>query len=83
MDKMGKPVYGITENGMFGVRIVAGIITGVRFTEEEPVYEISFGKNKWWTSEIAEHFWELEEYFMLADLDRVKETHGLKIKYNK
>lgn len=48
----------------------------------KPVYEISFGKNKWWTSEIAEHFWELEEYFMLADLDRVKETHGLKIKYN-
>lgn len=47
MENIGTPKYGIIENGIFGTRIISGIVTGVRFTEDKPVYEISFGKDKW------------------------------------
>ena len=34
MENIGKPRYGIIENGIFGTRIVAGIVTGKRYTED-------------------------------------------------
>lgn len=87
--KMKKPtslyntaVFGIVDSGTFGFRIVSGIVTGVRFTEEKPVYTIEFGKNRWETSLVATSNEELLELFELPDLNRVKETHGLKIKYD-
>jgi hypothetical protein len=80
---IGQPRYGIIDNGMWGARIVAGLVTGKRYTENEPVYEISFGKNTWWTSEIFEDPADVAKFFKLAPLDRVKETHGLKIKFDK
>lgn len=79
---IGKPKYGILENNTFGTRIVSGIVTGVSYTEEKPVYELSFGKNKWKTSEITDNIEDVFKTLKLAKLDRVKETHGLKIKYN-
>lgn len=82
MENIGKPKYGILENGTFGNRIVSGIVTGIKFTESNPIYEISFGKDKWWTSEISDNTDELFKLLKLAPLERVKETHGLKIKYN-
>lgn len=81
-NKLGQPLYGMIENGLFGTKIVSGILTGVRFTEDKPVYEISFGLNKWWCSEIAYTIPDLLKPLKLADLNRIKETHGLKIKYN-
>lgn len=78
---MSQPRYGIIENGIFGTRIIAGIVTGIRYTEDKPVYELSFGKDKWWTSQIAENKDDLFKELNLASLERVKETHGLKIKY--
>ena len=54
MNNIGKPKYGIINNGVFGVNIVSGIVTGIRYTEGKPLYEISFGKNKWWTDELCE-----------------------------
>ncbi len=82
MENIGKPKYGIIENGIFGTRIISGIVTGVRFTEEKPVYEISFGKDKWWTSEITDNIDDIFKALKLASIERIKETHGLKIKYN-
>lgn len=81
MENIGKPKYGIIENGIFGTRIVAGVVTGVRFTEDKPVYELSFGKDKWWTTEIADDIEGVFNALKLTSLDRVKETHGLKINY--
>lgn len=81
-ENMSKARYGIIENGIFGTRIVSGIVTGIRYTEDKPVYELSFGKDKWWTSQIAENTDELFKQLNLAPLERVQETHGLKIKYN-
>lgn len=83
MENIGKARYGLVENTMFGIRIVAGIVTGIRYTEDKPVYEISFGKSRWWTSEISDSKEALAELLNIASLDRVKETHGLKIKYEK
>ena len=82
MEKIGKPMYGIIDNGLWGAKIISGIVTGKRFTEDKPVYEISFGKNSWWTSEITDNPEDILKSLKLADLDRIKETHGLKIKFD-
>jgi hypothetical protein len=81
MNNIGKPIYGIIENGAFGIRIISGIVTGIRFTDDKPIYEISFGKDKWWTAEITNNAEDVFKALKLASLDRVKETHGLTIKY--
>ncbi len=82
MEHIGKARYGIINSGLFGVTIASGIVTGVRFTEDKPVYEISFGKDKWQTSEITDSKEDIFKLLNLASLDRIKETHGLKIKYS-
>jgi len=81
MKNIGQPRYGLIDSGLFGVKIVSGIVTGIKYTEDKPVYEISFGNNKWWTSEITNNVEEIGKMFNLASLERIKETHGLKIKY--
>ncbi len=83
MENIGKPTYGVIENGIFGTRIISGMVTGIRYTDDKPVYEISFGKDKWWSSEIANNIEDLFKLLNLAPLERIKETHGLKIKYYK
>lgn len=80
-DNINKPVYGIIDPGTFGFRVISGIVTGVRFTETDPVYTIQFDKNRWETSKIAHTKEELIDLFKLPSLERVKETHGLIIKY--
>jgi len=83
MKNINTAKYGIIENGIFGTRIVSGIITGVRYTETKPVYEISFGKDKWETSEITDNIEDIFKALKLTTLARVRETHGLKIKFDK
>ena len=83
IENIKKPVYGIIDSGTFGFRVISGIVTGVRFTEEEPVYTIQFGKDRWETKLIAHSQEELSGLFKLPTLARVKETHGLTIKYGK
>lgn len=80
-DKYGLPFYGIVDNGLFGFKVVSGIITGIKYTEDKPLYSLQFGKDQWWTSKIAESKEELINLFELPTLERIKETHGLKIKY--
>ncbi len=83
MENIGKPKYGIIDSGLFGVRIISGIVTGIRYTNDKPIYEISFGQNKWWTPEIVESLEEIIKILKLTSLDRIKESHGLQIKYEK
>lgn len=81
MKNIGKPKYGVIQNGVFGTRIVTGIVTGIRFTEDKPVYELSFGKDKWWTSDVTDSKEDLFKLLKLTSLNRVVETNTLKIKY--
>lgn len=81
MNNIGKPKYGVIQNGVFGTRIVTGIVTGIRFTEDKPVYELSFGKDKWWTSDVTDNKEDLFKLLKLTSLNRVIETNTLKIKY--
>lgn len=81
MKNIGKPKYGVIQNGVFGTRIVTGIVTGIRFTEDKPVYELSFGKDKWWTSDVTDSKEDLFKLLKLTSLNRVIETNTLKIKY--
>lgn len=80
---MNLPMYGVIKNGIFGYQIVSGIITGIRYTEEDPVYEISYGSNKWWVSKIADNKEDLFELLNIASLSKIKATHGLKIKFER
>ncbi len=45
------------------------------------MYELSFGKNSWWSSQITDKVEELGSMFNLVSLERVSETHGLNIKF--
>lgn len=81
MKNIGKPKYGIIENGIFGTRIVSGIVTGIKYTENKPIYNISFGKDSWWTSEITDDIEDIFKRLNLVSLERISETHGLLIKY--
>lgn len=80
---INKPKYGIIQNGVFSTRVIAGIVTGVRYTESEPLYEISFGNDKWWTSVVVDTVDEVMKHLNLPDLEKVKQSHNLKIKFVK
>lgn len=82
MENIGKPKYGLLDSGIFGLRIVAGIVTGIQYTEDKPLYQIRFGKDCWWSSKIADSPEELIKFFELASLERIEKTHELKIKFN-
>ena len=82
-ENIGKAMYGVISNGVFAVRIISGIVTGVRYTEDKPIYDIEFGKDRWSTSVITDNDKDLIRLLNLPSLERVKETHGLKIKYEK
>jgi hypothetical protein len=82
MENIGKARYGIIHNGVFGTRIVSGIVTGIRYTEDKPVYELSFGKDKWWSDEITDNIDDIRKALKLESLDDVEKNHGLKIKYS-
>lgn len=81
--KINKVVYGITENSPFGLRIIAGVVTGVSYTEEHsPRHEITFGKNRVWVNKIAESKAELIELLGLAELTKVASVHAMTLKYS-
>jgi len=35
MKNMGLPKYGVIDSGLFGFRIIAGMVTGIRYTEDK------------------------------------------------
>ncbi|HSE99786.1 MAG TPA: hypothetical protein VLA48_02730 [Nitrososphaeraceae archaeon] len=78
---IGQPRYAIIDAGLFGVRIVSGIVVGFRFTEEEPIYEIAFGRDKWWSSIITDNTDDIISHLKLGSLERIRESHKLSIKY--
>lgn len=79
---IGHACYAVIDSGLFGVRIVSGIITGIRYTADKPLYCIQMGKDMWWSSDIFFNRENVADYIGLADLDRVRESHVLIIKYN-
>ena len=77
---IGKPVHAIDNKGIFGIRIISGIIIGIQFTHNKPRYCIGFGSNSVWVNDVAETKEELTELFKLPDLEKVKEI-GANIKF--
>lgn len=70
------------ENGIYGVKIVTGIVTGIKFTEDKPIYELSNGKDKWQTSEITDNLEDVFKALKIVSLEKLKETVKLKIKFD-
>lgn len=82
VDKIGKPYYGLTENGIFGARIVAGIVTGVRLTEDKPLYEISYEKNSWWVKEVTNDRNKLLDMLKVQELNTIAKGAKIKLKHH-
>ena len=80
-ENIGKPKYGLVGNGIFSGRIVAGLVTGVQYTDDKPIYTIQFGNDSWQTSEITDSIEDLLKHLKIESLERVMLTHNLKIKY--
>lgn len=81
MKYLKKDVYGLVYNSLHETEIIYGVVTGIRYTEAKPIYEISFGKEKWWTPDVTCEQEDLLKMLKLPSLDRIQETHGLKIQY--
>ena len=82
-NKLNTEVYGILDNDVFGLRIVMGIVTGVEYTEDAPIYTIAFGKNKWRTSIVTSNKEHLLDLALLTPvLSRVRKVNNLKIKWD-
>jgi hypothetical protein len=79
----GKPRYGLLGNEKFEFRIVSGIVTGIEFTEGEPIFKLSFDKNTYSTSRIFETSQQLIDSLKLPTLNQIDITHNLSIKYDK
>lgn len=88
--KIGTPVYAIVTKGVFKQDLTYGIITGhwLNQTNEDPIliYKVEFGKDS--KSINSEDVFTDKQMFIdrlvldIPELSRVKETHGLKLKYN-
>jgi hypothetical protein len=52
--KINKPLYGLVDRGVFGVRIISGIVIGVQYTAKEPLYCIATENSSVWTSVVAD-----------------------------
>lgn len=79
---IGKPAYALVDMGVFSKTIISGIVTGVQYTEDEPLYTIAFGKNTWKTDTLFDDQESLVKALNIPTLERVSETHNLKIKYS-
>lgn len=49
----GTPVYSVIETGIFGLRVICGVIIGVQLTNNEPRYCIGYEKNSYWVNKVA------------------------------
>lgn len=81
--EIGNAVYAIVSNNHFGIKVVSGIVTGVHFTEDKPIYDISFGNDRYQSSEIFFSTDGLIAAFRLLPLEAVEKSHNLQIKYSK
>lgn len=69
---IGKPVHSVVKTGIFGLKIVSGVVIGIEFTHNKPKYCIGFGNNSVWVNNIAESKEVLIELLNLPNLDEVK-----------
>lgn len=71
---IGKPVHAIDNKGVFGLRIISGVIVGIEFTFNKPKYCVGFGNNSVWVNAVAETEEELIALLKLPKLDNIKES---------
>jgi hypothetical protein len=82
ISKIGKAYYGVIDNGAFGVKIVTGIVTGFTFEEKtKPNYQLTLGANKYWSQDITTIKEEILDFLKIADLQKIKESHIMQLKY--
>lgn len=78
---MSMPVYGVVDRGIFGVRVVTGIITGVQFTENLPLYKIEYKDGSVWTDKVTTDVNELLQLMQVTPLDSITKLLPLKTNY--
>lgn len=74
MITFGTLVHSIVDKGIFGLRVISGIVIGIEYTNKTPKYCIGFGDNSVWVNKVATNDKELLEMLKLSDLEKVKEV---------
>jgi len=78
---IGTPVHAIDNKGIFGLRIISGVIVGIQFTHNKPKYCVGFGDSSVWVNNVAENEEDLLKLLKLPKLDEVKKkgaNHNIK-----
>lgn len=81
MSNIGKAVYGVVDRGVYGLKVYAGIVIGVEFTEDLPIFTILSGNNKVKTTLICYNKEEVLEQLNLTPLERIQSINSFKLKY--
>lgn len=81
IELMNKPIYGVVDRGIFGVRVVTGIITGVQFTDNLPLYKIEYKDGSVWTDKVTDNVEKLLELMSVIPLKNIPNLLVLKTKF--
>lgn len=52
--KINTPLYGVVDRGIFGLRIIYGIVIGVQYTSNKPKYCIASDNSSVWTDNVSD-----------------------------
>jgi hypothetical protein len=67
----GTAVYAVVNRGVFGFRVHAGIITGIRFTAGKPEFYVASAKESHWATEITTDRAEVLDMIEIPDLTKM------------
>lgn len=79
---MSKSIYGVVDSGVFGLRIVTGIVTGVQYTKTKPLFKIEYKDGSVWTDKVADNKDDLFKLMNVTPLEEVEKLLDLKIKFD-
>lgn len=80
-ENIGEVRYGIIDRGIFGLRFIVGLVTGVQYTKNDPIYKIEFEDNSYWTDKIADSEVKLIELMAIPTIEFISERHNIKVKF--
>jgi hypothetical protein len=67
----GLSVYAVANRGVFGFRVHAGVITGLRFTKGKPEFYVESSKESHWVTIVTTSRIEVLELIEVPDLTKM------------
>ncbi len=78
---IGQIRYAVIGNGVFGKRVVYGLVTGIRFTDSDPIYSLQYQKNRWEVKRLYSDRLEMLNALEIPYEDTIGRDHGLDINF--